>query len=84
MDSGKVVIGVVAGMAVGAILGVLFAPHKGSDTRDMISNKSSETVNDLKTKVSDVMDSLAEKLHSEEKEIAKEVVKEVAKKVKSA
>lgn len=70
MDSGKVVIGVVAGMAVGAILGVLFAPNKGTDTRDIISSKSTDTINDLKTKLTDVMDSLASKLNSEETEFA--------------
>jgi len=75
MDSGKVVIGVVAGMAVGAILGVLFAPHKGTDTRDMISSKSTDTINDLKLKVSSVMDSVANKLHSEEKELAEKIKK---------
>ncbi|RYM34200.1 YtxH domain-containing protein [Brumimicrobium glaciale] len=75
MDSGKVVIGVVAGMAVGAILGVLFAPHKGTDTRDLISSKSSDTINDLKLKVTGVMDSLANKLHSEEKELSEKIKK---------
>jgi gas vesicle protein len=75
MDSGKVVIGVVAGMAVGAILGVLFAPHKGTDTRDMISSKSTDTINDLKLKVSSVMDSVANKLHSEEKELSEKIKK---------
>ena len=75
MDSGKVVIGVVAGMAVGAILGVLFAPHKGTDTRDMISSKSTDTINDLKLKVSSVMDSVANKLHSEENELSEKIKK---------
>ena len=75
MDSGKVIIGVVAGMAAGAILGVLFAPHKGSDTRDMISSKSTDTINDLKTKVTGLMDSLASKLQSEEKELADKIKK---------
>ena len=32
MDSGKVVLGVLAGVAAGAILGILFAPEKGSVT----------------------------------------------------
>jgi len=30
MSTEKVLVGVIAGAAVGALLGVLFAPHKGS------------------------------------------------------
>lgn len=37
METGKIVAGVLAGVAVGAILGVLFAPNKGSETRQKLS-----------------------------------------------
>ena len=37
MSTGKIVVGVLAGVAVGALLGVLFAPDKGSETRKKIS-----------------------------------------------
>lgn len=33
MNSGKVVLGALAGLAAGALLGILFAPDKGSETR---------------------------------------------------
>jgi gas vesicle protein len=38
-NTGKVVMGVLAGMAVGALLGVLFAPDKGSETRKKMAEK---------------------------------------------
>jgi len=36
MDSGKVFLGVLAGITAGALLGILFAPAKGSETREKI------------------------------------------------
>lgn len=33
MENGKVLLGVLAGVAVGATLGILFAPDSGTNTR---------------------------------------------------
>jgi gas vesicle protein len=41
-NTGKILLGVAAGAAAGAILGVLFAPDKGSETRDRIKQKGKE------------------------------------------
>lgn len=48
MSTGKIVLGVLAGVAVGALVGVLFAPDKGCETRRKISKKSHDLVDDLK------------------------------------
>ncbi len=41
-NTAKIVTGVLAGTAVGATLGVLFALEKGSKTRAIIANKAKE------------------------------------------
>jgi gas vesicle protein len=50
MSKLNVAIGTVAGVAAGALLGVLFAPEKGTETRRKLSDKSKETANSLKNK----------------------------------
>ena len=39
MGNGKILLGVLAGAAAGATLGILFAPKKGSVTRKKIIKK---------------------------------------------
>ena len=40
MESSKVVVGVLAGVAIGTLVGVLFAPAKGSKTRKRVMHKA--------------------------------------------
>ena len=68
MNTGKVVIGVIAGVAVGAILGVLFAPDKGSETRKKIAKKSSDTVEGLKEQLDELLCSFNEKFEAAKEE----------------
>ena len=50
MSSKQVLLGVLAGAVVGATLGILFAPDKGSDTRKKISKKSSDFLDSVTKK----------------------------------
>ena len=61
MAKGTVLFGLLAGAAAGAVAGVLLAPGKGSETRRNLSNKSRETVDNLKGKVNDFVDTVADK-----------------------
>ncbi|MCX6143638.1 MAG: YtxH domain-containing protein [Ignavibacteriales bacterium] len=60
MDSRKILIGVVAGAAAGAILGMLFAPAKGSAMRKRIAQKGTDYAEDAKEKFNEYVDALAE------------------------
>jgi gas vesicle protein len=64
MSTGKVVLGALAGLAIGAIAGILFAPEKGSVTRRQIMDKGDEYVDGVKSKFDDVRDSLTNKYES--------------------
>lgn len=61
MNTGKVVLGVVGGVAAGALLGVLFAPDKGSKTRKKILDTGKDYVDDWKDKLDGLLHSATNK-----------------------
>lgn len=60
MSSSKIVVGFLAGAAVGALAGILFAPDKGSNTRKKIANKTGDLTDSVKNSFSDFIDSVKE------------------------
>lgn len=73
MNSGKILLGVLAGVAVGALAGILFAPEKGSVTRKNIMNKGEDVLDELKDKFDELVATVSEKFEHG-KEEAKEFV----------
>ena len=70
MGKGKVLLGVLAGVAVGATLGILFAPDKGSSTRKKISKKGDDYADELGEKFNEFIDSITKKFEAMREEAA--------------
>jgi gas vesicle protein len=58
MSNSKVLLGFVAGAAVGALAGILFAPDKGSNTRKKIATKTGDITDSVKNSFSDFIDTV--------------------------
>ncbi|MFN7099774.1 MAG: YtxH domain-containing protein [Flavobacterium sp.] len=61
MKADKVVLGILGGVAVGALLGVLFAPEKGSKTRKKIADKSADYAEELKSQIDALIGTIQKK-----------------------
>lgn len=61
MNSSKIALGVLGGIAAGAIAGILLAPDKGSKTRKKIVNKSKDFADDIKGKFEDLYENVTDK-----------------------
>jgi len=70
-NTGKVIGALLIGAAIGATLGILFAPDKGSETRRKIATKGTDLNDNFKEKINEFFSDLQNKFDS-----AKENVKE--------
>ena len=68
MGSGKVLLGVLAGVAGGATLGILFAPDKGSVTRKKISEKGDDYAEELEQKFNEFIEGITKQFEAVKEE----------------
>jgi gas vesicle protein len=74
-NTGKIIVAAAAGAAAGAILAILFAPDKGSETRRKISGEGKKLAHDLTMKfekVKEKFDHLKQGVQQKAKEAAEE------------
>nr|WP_158826064.1 YtxH domain-containing protein [Mucilaginibacter sp. JXJ CY 39] len=57
-DSSKILLALAAGVAAGAALGILFAPDKGTDTRDKLSDSLNHLADSIKETAASELDKL--------------------------
>ena len=68
MKADKIILGVLGGVAVGALMGVLFAPEKGDKTRKKIMEKSNNYADELKDKLDSLLGTVTSKVDKMRKE----------------
>jgi len=57
-DNTKVLVALLAGVAAGAALGILFAPDKGSETRDRLNDALKDLSDTIKDRAAEEIENL--------------------------
>lgn len=73
MNSVKVLIGTLAGLTTGAILGILYAPKKGRGTRLNLIRKGKYVKETVKDKSNELVNNVSEKFEDVKKDVKKKV-----------
>ncbi|PKP39520.1 MAG: gas vesicle protein [Bacteroidetes bacterium HGW-Bacteroidetes-15] len=80
MKAQKVILATLASAAIGAAFGILFAPHKGANTRKKISKKSNDFLEEFEEKFNEFVDVATKKFEAikvDASKIAKTKIAEV-------
>jgi len=63
-NTGKLIGALLVGAAIGGVLGILFAPDKGSETRKKILSNSEDLTDDMKEKFNDFLDEVKKEVET--------------------
>jgi len=78
-DSGSVLLALLVGAAIGAGVGILYAPDEGSKTRQRIKDKAQEASDDLVQRVNSARDELTRSAADQKAEFDKKLEETISK-----
>ncbi len=64
-NSGNTLLAIIAGSAIGAALGILYAPDKGENTRKLIADQAAATRDNFADSAVDLKNRVASKMYDE-------------------
>ena len=79
-DTGKIIGALLVGVAIGGVLGVLFAPDKGSETRKKIAAQGGDLSDAMRQKISGIQEQVVREIQKV-KDRASELIENGAAKV---
>lgn len=65
----KIILATLTGVASGVILGLLFAPEKGEETRKRIGEKREEYLNDIKKEIASLRENIDKRTQDARKDL---------------
>jgi gas vesicle protein len=69
MDYRTALLTALGGVAAGYLLGILFAPGKGTETRNRLTEKSHEYTEYLADKIDDILESVSQPFENSDNEL---------------
>lgn len=77
MKSGKVFLSILVGATAGALVGILFAPAKGSKTRKKILRTGEDYIASVNKKIDDLFDDVSKKYERIKEDVSEYVEKTI-------